>query len=139
MNDINIKGFVLICLLAFAVVTGAVYVGTLHVKVQSGSLGDVTTPAQFRSATNGAVGMAGSATSTLIAANSSRVYADICNDNGATTKFYLAFGGTAATSTGILLTGGNCYEVRDVNDFVGNIIGFNASSSAATATLITIP
>ena len=125
-----------ICAVAVVIVAVGVWIGSPKFAQH---FGDTTIGYVAKTATNSSVGAPGGATTTAISAKSGMTYADICNDNPSNTKFYLSLGIPAATSTGILLAGGNCYEIRDVNMFVGGIGMVNASSSAATATLVTIP
>lgn len=74
-----------------------------------------------------------SASTLVLATSSSRSYAIIGNNSGASTIFLsLTGGGAASVNKGIALRPGEKYEIRDVNLYTGAIYAFASSTAAST-------
>jgi len=70
----------------------------------------------------------GSSTTTVLAANASRVAATFVNDSNET--IYLRLGATAVMNEGVRLNaGGGCYEINQLNLYTGTVTAICSSGS----------
>jgi len=90
-------------------------------------------------ATNGEV-LVGTTVTAVLSGDSGRTWGMICNDSSAT-EIYLYFGPTSASlsadlSTGVMIDGGDCFDIDSENLWLGQIWGI-ASGSAASISYTT--
>jgi hypothetical protein len=102
------------------------------------NFGGATTSYPQTTATQTAVLASTTASTALVTANSSRVYALVCNPD--TARMFLGLGTSASKNSGAVVYPGTCYEVAGPStEFVGAINVISASTTSATATVLTLP
>lgn len=113
-------GGVVGALLLYVLLPFSVFGGASDVNVLSGTV------------THGTPDVASASSTTILSANSGRIYALIVND--CNHNLYLSLGGTATKGSGIRLNaGGGAYEMNTDNMWLGAVSGI-ASTSDGTDT-----
>lgn len=117
----------------FFFIGGVIITAIILFGLQDAKLGSVRNANIFSSTTDSAVTVATSSTA-ILARDTNRQYARICNDDG-TNYVDVNFSSTASSTTGFKLEAGECYEIKGENLYVGAISGIANSASVVLTVL----
>lgn len=127
-----------------AIIIGIIFLGMIALTPQTSpmKLGDSGVPNSLTSLTNTSVTVGATASTQVLAANSGRVYANICNPTAGTSTYLTASSaqnasgttvGVAATSgIGIYLPAYSCYKIDSSNLIRGIVNGWASASTTLT-------
>ncbi len=127
----NLANLLIVTALVVGIFGGAyLFADRSPAQVVSGNFGDAIEP--FGSATAAAISCTNATSTTVLAGDSSRLYAVVTQTSN--NDVWLKLGSTATASSGILLTGkGSSYEINAENPYNGII---TCIPDSATSTLV---